>query len=294
MKSHLFAMACVLAVFTAEAQHSKLQIGVEYGYLFGIHPQNLGSEISGSGLTGNNLTETALTGSYGRGMSPGIFVDYYLTEHIAIGFSADYHLGCVITSGGGNLAGLGSVTSESRSQWLRIAPRLSFQVPVGEKFHMIARAGADFTPMTRISSTTRGSLDFDLPTDIPFPLPGLDLSGEFTEEWQGRFGVGVQFQVGFGMKISELIDLNLSLDYRGYTFVSASYEISDFEFAGFPVPAGFLDTYDTQANYVNELNASSNNEAYNDNANRNQPREELAERFNASALGARISLVFKL
>ncbi|TVR38548.1 MAG: hypothetical protein EA392_08725 [Cryomorphaceae bacterium] len=292
MKSHFLALTCLLATIVASAQDSKIQIGVEYGYLLGVHPQNLGSDISGAGA-GINITETAITGSFGRGMSPGIFMDYYLTEHVAIGFSADYHFGCLINSGGGSLAGLGSLTSESRSQWLRIAPRLSFQMPVSDKFHLIARAGADFTPISNIRRTTKGTLDFELPGDIPFPLPGIDLSGEFTEDWRGRFGVGVQFQVGFGMKVSDLIDLNLSLDYRGYTFVAASSEVSDFQLGGFNLP-GFQDPYDTQVNYVNELNATSNNEAYNDNVNRNQPREELAERFNASALGARISLVFKL
>lgn len=285
----------ILSFTFSFAQESKVHISANYGYYFGTNKQVLGSELSGDLFGDAGLRENVLSGSFGGGMAPGISVDYWITPFVAIGISGDYLLGNNVMVASGSAQGIGQLDAESRSSMLRIAPVISMSTDRNAKFYGFGRAGVDLIPLARIKTESTASLADDLTDliDIPFPLPGLDLSLETTEELKGRFGVGYHFEIGAGVNVSKLLAVQLGIDYRGYTLQAQTSKITALDVAGFDTSA-FLNPYDLETSYTDELTSSSNNSEFNPDFDPNQPREALSERFSASGIGAKISVVIKL
>lgn len=275
--------------------HYPWMVTITNGYNLGVQGSVLGTSTTRNaddqiiGISNNS-------GSYGTGMSPGISVDYLLNENISVGIAGEYLIGSSITTNEDSQDGA-ALQSESKMQSIRVAPRVTVSSHITKKTSLFARVGADFMLGPVINSTSNFVSDF-LPEEAFDPgmlppgfedfIPVLD-NVEINTKTRGNFSPAVMLQLGAQFRFSQLLGMQVALDYRGYTFVTQS---STTEVSGLGLFGSFLNVpYLSEVNYTSELNANSNSTAVNaDNIDFTAPRDELEQRFGASSLGIRVGL----
>lgn len=303
----IFTLVLVFSCLTISAQelvkqelernglHYPWMVTITNGYNLGVQGSVLGTSTTRNaddqiiGISNNR-------GSYGTGMSPGISVDYLLNKNISVGLAGEYLIGSSITTNEDTQDGA-ALQSESKMQAIRVAPRVTVSSHITKRTSLFARVGVDFVLGPVINSTSNfigdflpeGALDPGmLPPGFEDFIPVLD-NLEINTKTRGNFSPAVMLQLGAQFRFSQLLGMQVALDYRGYTFVNKS---STTEVSGLGLIGSFLSVpYLSEVNYTSELNANSNNTSVNaENVDFTAPRDELEQRFAASSLGIRVGL----
>lgn len=297
-------LTCLLAIFyfgtqaqqSIDSESKRLKISIEYGQQMGIQHQILGISTVRQVETGQVTRVENISGSFGCGMSPGLAVDYNLTNNIQVGFAGDYVFGRTITTDKTTRGDSETETTASLSA-LRIAPRLSLSTALSDQMSWFARVGIDFVFMAKMkeeSSMPFSAFEDFLPDPSLFPdelLSGVSTSSTTT----GKFAPGIALQTGIHYRLSDRFGVQAAIEYRGYNFTTKHTELEIEDPNGI---LGLISAFPflSETEYVESLGTTSNNESMRNPEDLNlfAPRQDLEQKKPASALGLRVGLTIYL
>jgi hypothetical protein len=282
MKSvlNLSVVALVLSATTAQAQ---FYIGAQGGY-------NIGTAITALGTTNSlkDTTQTNIYGSRGGGMNFGLNAGFLINDYLGIDLGASYFInGEVMTGYSETKAANGTVTKtttlQSGSQ-IRVVPSIVVMSGRGAGFGVYGRFGA----LLPIGGESVANVNSEIITS----------AGTFTDKRtyksKGQASIGFNTAIGARYGINEHLDLFLEANLTTLNVRGASADLVALETT---VPGAKtldkMNVYETQTVFVDALNNTSNNAAFNGNFRTDMPREDLVKTVNYSAIGGNLGLKYK-
>lgn len=264
---------------------------INAGYGFGFPNTTLWLEHYTDLDEPKNSHEINHYGTLGKGLNLSITPGYMFNKHIGVELGINYFMGaetkldtCKTTSN----PDLYDVT-EAKSNQLRIIPSVVFNTG-GEKLFGYAKLGA-VVPVAGSTKATR-STSLSVLVD-PINHKEDVYSNEFKATVSGSFSVGVKGALGIGYHFSELISLKLEVFCTSLHIKNKKQTVESIAYVnGEVVESPESKVYYTEINFVDELNADSNNSLYNDDFDENSPKEELAKKTNFSQFGISLGLSF--
>jgi opacity protein-like surface antigen len=271
MKKGFLVGALLLSAGAVSAQN--LYVGVQAGYGMGTPGDVLGTTTVVSS-TGDQTT-TNIYGSLGGGANVGLNVGYMFTEHLGAELGFNYFLGSSVTTTDVTVP-TGNATLMAKSTQMRILPSLI--VTTGGDFAVYGKAG--------LVLPAGGSTVAEYRDDTnPLAVVAQDF------ESKGALSLGFQGAIGVSYNLSDKLTLTGELSGVNMRIKGASRTTTLFTVNDTDILSG-SDTYDKEVTYVDELNSSSNNSAYNSNYSTSQAKESLATTTNFNGVFFNVGLKF--
>jgi len=262
MKRNLLLL---VAIFIAGSMSAQLYVGARVGYGFGAQKYAVG-------YTQTDDSRENIWGSMGQGLPMGLKLGYYFNDNLGIELGVNYWIGAEQTAADISAKsydiGLGLPVTEftnittAKSSQLRILPQLVYKSDMGiyGRFGMVIPVSGK----TIVSSTT----------EFKLPVSGTPMKIEKETQYKGTFAIGFAGAFGYAYELSDNMHLFGEMEYISLTIKGKTSEITKSSTDGKDqLPS--MDTYDKQTNYVDELNSSSNNGAYNNNPDMTKAQDEL-------------------
>lgn len=265
MKKGLLLGVLLLGAGAVSAQN--LYAGFQAGYGIGMPTDVVGTTtvVSSTG----DQTETNVYGSYGGGLNLGLNVGYNFSEYFGAELGFNYFMGSTVTSTDVTVP-TGTVVVTGKSTQMRLTPLLV--VSTGGDVALYGKAGF----VLPVGGSTTAEL-----RNTTNPITG-EVQQDF--ESKGAMSLGLQGAIGVKFDMASSLSFFGELSAVNLRIKSASRSMTKYTVGG----TDFLestDTYGKEITYVDELNSSSNNSAYNlTSVDSNSAMEDLATKTNFSAL----------
>jgi hypothetical protein len=111
-------------------------------------------------------------------------------------------------------------------------------------------------------------------------------------ESKGSLSIGVVAALGYSINLGDNLSIFGELQYSGLSSRSGTYKLTKYELNG-KDNLDNLTTYQKEVEYVDEINSSSNNTAYNTNIDPDKPKEELKTTSPFSAVAINVGVIYK-
>jgi len=287
------------------------QLNVEYGV--GMNLDNLGEEqytnldpIAGvpngySPINNGSYTKPIL-GTVGSGFTATLTPGYMFNEHIAVELGLSYFISSETTTEDRtwSVATFAKRKTTTQSNQFRVFPSLVLSTGSSNPLYGFAKVGV----MIPAGGTTKFNVDARSPRwadGTPIGSPPGDASLGMTAdeikaegESSGKFSLGFRGSVGAGYAISDNLVLSLEVFYTALAIKSKervvkSYKVNGNEMVG----TNAMPLIQTQTNYVDEVNSTTNNPKYNTNVDNSKPLEDIGTRGNYSQVGLSIGIRYR-
>jgi opacity protein-like surface antigen len=229
-----------IAIFIAGSMSAQFYAGVKLGYGFGAQKSDIGSTVT-------NTSTANIWGSLGQGFTPGLKLGYFFNDNLGVEMQINYFMGAKLTVADVDMTGYTNLTTAQSSQ-LRLIPALVYKTDMGVygRFGMVIPAsGKTIIEKEEVSMAT-----------------GTSVTTNVTQEFHGSFAMGFAGAFGYEFELSDNLKLFGELEYIGLSIKGKTSEVTTYTVNGADqLPA--MTSYQKEANYVDELNASSNNGSYN-------------------------------
>ncbi len=290
----------VVAIFLATTMSAQLYVGAKLGYGIGANKYEAGTEMKGSVsnsvsgvVSDDSRTRGIVWGSMGQGLQLGAKVGYFFNDNIGFELGIDYFM-----SSEGTIA---DVDFTSKNE---VAPGMSFDFPY--IYSVTAKSN-----QLRLTPQLVVKTDMGLYTKfgIIVPVMGKTLvtsheenpgfsgtavtksTNDIEMEYSGKFSIGFAGAIGYEYELSDNLKLFGEIQYTGLTIRGASSEITKYEVDGADMlPA--MTTIQKETNYVDELDASSNNSTYNPTPDAAKAQDALRSSTVYSNYGLNIGVNF--
>ncbi len=275
MKKGILVGALLLSGGMVGAQG--LYVGVGAGYGIGMPADALGSKVvvNSSGQT----TESVIYGSYGGGVNANLNVGYMFSEHFGADLGFTYFSGSSVTSTDVSVP-TGTATLEGKSTQLRIAPSLVLSTGTSEVVSAYSRLGLVLPAGGSTISEYRDNTN-------PSSVVERDI------ETTGALSLGFQGAIGVNYSLSESLSIFGEISGVNLRIKRATSSVTKSTVNGTDV-LGMMTTYEKETTYVDELNSSSNNGAYNPNYSTGSAKESLATTTNFNGVFFNIGVKYSL
>ena len=267
MKKLILPVLAIMSLGTATAQFN---LGISVGYGLGSPGHVLGT------TTATNGDQKNIYGTLGNGIQANLTPGYMLGEHFGIELGLNGFFGSETTIDKSESA-FGTDRTTQKSTQFRIAPAFYIRSG-GEKFSVYARTGL-LIPLLGSVKTERND-DSSFGSSI---LQVSSTSGKIALGYTGAFGFNIHFGQKFGF-FAEVGANSLRVKSKT-TEVKTSTVNGNDQLESIP-------EYIKKVNYVDELNSSSNNFAYNSGSSLTSAREELRQVANFSNFFVQIGIKF--
>ncbi len=255
----------VIAMLFATGLSAQLYVGAKLGYGFGAQKTAFGN-------TQTATSNTNIYASLGQGIPLGLKVGYFFNDNLGIELGMNYFLGTEQTVADVNMTGYTNNTT-AKSNQIRLLPALVYKTDMGlyGRFGMVVPVGGS----TTINST--------------------EVTGNTTTESEllakGSLSFGFVGSLGYEYELSDNLKLFGELEYVGLSIKSKSRELTSYEVNGSDQLAA-VPEYSKMINYVDELDANSNNTAYNSNPDMTKAQDDLANYTGYSSFRINIGVSF--
>lgn len=293
MKKIILLFSLLFIGYSVQAQG--FYLSVDGGYGWGLPSSNLGTSYfkDQANADGKNFYEENLYGTLGQGLNLSLTPGYMITKNIGVELGINYFKG-----GEATLEKISSTDkgfSEKRtatSTQIRVIPTVVLNTG-GDKLYGYAKLGL----VLPVYGKVHGTLDHSDPNN-PIPQAQVDLL-EIKTTIEGNPSLGFYGALGMGYHITKLISVHAEVFHTSLSIKPKSQVFSSYSVNGKDELADQT-VYSTQTNYVDKIDASSNNGDYlNGNHipgmgpfDKDKPKDELATKSSFSQLGFKIGISF--
>lgn len=281
------------ALFIGSTAFAQIEISLGTGFLNGAF------QATSDGLDMENPFGKKITGdaaepdveniyySLGGGIPINLGIGIPLTEHVTFNADFAYIMGSKVTiaeiDASADLGQFGTLDitamGTAQSTQIRFNPGLTFSSNAG----LYARTGL--------------VIPFAGKTVIMLESEQTSQQGSVTtmeeRETGGNFSIGAQTAIGYALALADNMRLGFELQAIALNIQSATSTITMYEDnQGGNLDSEYPDTYDREVNYVDMLDANSNNEDYNDNYDTAQPMDDFANRQSFGAWGINVNFIY--
>lgn len=294
-KKLVIISAFIFAAFGASAQGFYADFNVGYGLGF---PGNVLGQETHTEIVDGNQTETAsnIYGSLGQGLTLQLTPGYMFNEHIGVELGLNYFLGSKVTMYDGTsnitVTALGinkqpysSGTYTAKSNQFRLLPTLYISTGTTKTLSGYVKAGL-VLPIAGKTVSTINNVDAE--------VDGTGITKDYIEKeitTKGSFSLGFRGAIGLNYNLSDKLSLFAEIYVIDLNIKSKHSEVTKYEYNGVDALSSAT-TYDKETDYVDDLDASSNNYSYNDNSSEGKPKEVLASKTSFSQTGLQIGIKF--
>ena len=281
------------ALFIGSTAFAQIEISLGTGYLNGAF------QATSDGLDMANPFGKKITGdaaepdveniyySLGGGIPINLGIGIPITENVTFNADFAYIMGSKVTvseiDASADLGQFGTLDitamATAQSTQIRFNPGLTFGSDAG----LYARTGL--------------VIPFSGKTVIMLESEQSSAQGSVTtmeeRETSGSFTIGAQTAVGYAVALADNMKLGfelqaIALNIQGATSTITMYEDNQ----GGNLDSEYPDTYDREVNYVDMLDAQSNNDDFNDNIDTSQPMDDFANRQSFGAWGINVNFIY--
>ena len=290
MKPLIMLVAIVFASSTAFAQ---IEISLGTGFLNGAFQStsdgfDMGNPM-GKKVTGDAAEPDVenIYYSLGGGVPINLGIGIPISDHITFNADFAYVMGnkqsisevdvSADLGPSGTLTLTGTGTAQSTQ--IRFNPGLTFSSDMG----LYARTG--------LVIPLGGKTVINLESESTGPFGDVTSSEE--RETGGSFTIGAQTAVGYAVELADNMKLGFELVAIALNIQSATSEITAYEDnQDGTLDSEYPDTYDREVNYVDMLDASSNNADFNDDYDTSKPMDDFANRQSFGAWGINVNFIY--
>ena len=231
----------IIAMFIATGLSAQFYAGVKLGYGFG-------AQKTAFGTTQTDNSQENIWGSVGQGFTPGLKVGFFFNDNIGIEMQMNYFMGATITAADVNMTGYTNSTTAQSSQF-RLIPALVYKTDLGlyGRFGMVL-------PVTGKTIVEQ--------TEVTDMGGGVTVTQEVIQELKGAFSMGFAGAIGYEFEISDALMFFGEFEYIGLNIKGNTATVTQYNVNGADQLAA-MTTYQKETTYVDMLDATSNNGAYN-------------------------------
>ncbi len=265
----------VVAIFLATTLSAQLYVGAKLGYGLGANKYEAGTIMT------SEYQEIGWS-SLGQGMQLGLKAGYFFNDNLGFELGVDYFMSYegviadVDVPTAANINYVNYVTAKSTQ--LRLIPQLVIKTDMG----IYSRFGVVIPVM---GQTTVVSHEEDI---VMTPGPTKQTTdSELT--YKGKFSYGFAGAIGYQFAISDNLSIFGELQYTGLTIKGATselvaYSVNDVD------QLSALPEYAVNTNYVDKLDASSNNSDFNDTPDLTKAQDKLRSSTVYSSYGINLGI----
>ncbi len=172
---------------------------------------------------------------------------------------------------------------------LAVIPSLTLDIPLNDKWFIQAHAGLTLPVYGKIYHRA----DIDAQHTFVGPLKAILIA-----ETQASFALGVNGGIGVHRKLGKRVEVFVDLIAQHLNVSAKHMDITQYDIT---IQGNTVDqiaanpgAYHSQINFINELNAQSNNKLNNPNTDESKPKDELVTAAPFSNMGIGFGLLFKL
>jgi opacity protein-like surface antigen len=269
----------IVALFITTAMSAQFYAGLKFGYGFGTQKSDFGNTITDN-------SKTVEWATLGQGLTPGLKLGYFFGDNFGVELGINYMIGAEQTvldyqqtkDLNNGKAGINALATASSNQ-LRLMPQLVYRWDNGfyGRFGLVIPIAG--------KTTITGEQTVDLAPLQPAKTENYEI------ELTGKFNMGFAGAFGYSFELSDNLGLFGEVEYVGLNIRGNTSEYTKYEVDGKDQLAN-MDVYDKNTNFVDELNSSSNNPAYNSNVDKTQPKDDLRSTSGYSSVRINIGITF--
>lgn len=293
MKKILLITSLLFGCLCAHAQGFYLT--VDGGYGWGLPNQNLGTAFFKDQISANgkNFYEENVYGTLGQGLNFSVNPGYMFNKNIGLELGITLFKGAQVTMEkiSSTDEEFSDVRSASSTQ-IRLLPAVVFNTG-GDKLYGYAKLGL----VLPVYGTVHGTLSHSDPNN-PIPQVQVDLL-KIETTVEGNPSLGYFGALGIGYHFTKLIGIHLEVFHTSLSIKPKSQHFDSYTVDG----KNELDEqtiYSTQTNYVDRIDANSNNGDYLNGSyipgmgtyDKDKPKDELAQKSSFNELGFKIGISF--
>ncbi len=251
MKRNLLLL---VAIFIAGSMSAQLYVGANIGYGFGAQKYEVG-------FTQTDDAKENIWGSMGQGLPLGVKVGYYFNDNLGFELGINYWMGAEQTAADVNMASSGYTNMvTAKSSQLRILPQLVYRSDMGiyGRFGMVI-------PVTGSTVVTSKEV---------MPTVAGPMTTEAEVQYKGSFAVGFAGAFGYAYAINDNMNLFGELEYISLTIKGKTSEVTKYSVNGADQLSA-MTTIQKETNYIDKLDASSNNGSYNNTPDAAKAQDKL-------------------
>lgn len=284
---------------------SQFYLDVNGGYGFGWPSNILGESVERLAVNGVSETDahlvssSSLTGSLGQGANLQLTPGYMFNDYIGIELGVNYFLGAkkMLLNSVTNLTHEGIDVENvplshnkiiASSNQLRILPTVYLSTGRSNKISGYAKVGI-VMPVYGKTTAAIDSLSFNTYDGINKQL--IYDESKFDVVIEGSPSIGFRGAIGINYNITDKLSIFGEVYATSLNVKTKSQKIVYFERNG-EDKTEVLPAYKSETQYVNELNAESNNDQYNADYDLNLPKQELYSKRSFSQLGIQIGIKY--
>ncbi|MCO5261175.1 MAG: outer membrane beta-barrel protein [Crocinitomicaceae bacterium] len=288
MKKIVLFGALLFATTTVKAQGFYTDLNFGYGVC--IPTSVLGADIYKDLDNPENSYEKNIYGSLGRGFNVTLSPGYMITKNIGVelGINGFFGTETLMEQKKTTDENLYDIT-KAKSNQLRIIPSVVLNTG-GDKLYGYAKAGI----VLPVAGSTKAHRSTSFTVLIPGNLTPDVYSNEFNATVKGSFSLGFRGALGIGYNFTQNIGLNFELYSTNLQIKAKNRKVIETAKKNGVEVETDTPLYYTETNYVNEVNSSSNNDAYNTDFDQDRPKQERATKTNFNQFGFSIGLRFKI
>ncbi|MFY0644759.1 MAG: hypothetical protein JXR19_09870 [Bacteroidia bacterium] len=289
----------VAAMFMASSAFAQIEISLGTGYLMNsfmsttdnFNPNDVGNQgfAVGKKVTGDAAAPDveSIYFSSGGGIPINLGIGIPIVEHVMFNADFCYLMGPAVTVGetdvSADLGPLGTLTIEgtatAQSTQIRFNPGLTFSAENG----LYARTGL----IIPIGGKTIKTVD------LKASGPTGDVTRNIEVETAGKFSMGAQTAVGYAVALADNMKLGFELQAIALNIQSSSEMITSYEDSdGVDLETAFPTVMERETNFVDAMDASSNNPGFNPSVDTSKPMDNWANRSSFGAWGFNVNFIY--
>lgn len=232
--------------------------------------------------------------TYSKGFNYYLGAGYRLSKYWGVELGVLWLQGGNITShnvsDNNPLLGQGAIIDVTTyARGLAVVPSVTVDIPLSEKWFMQAHAGLTVPVYGKIYH------DADINAQNTFIGP---ITGVLNAETQATFSLGINGGLGIHRKLGKRFEVFLDVVAQHMNLNGKQLQIVRYDLTIQGNTTNQLETnpgaYHSEINFVNELNAQSNNKLHNPNIDENKPKDDLLVTSPFSNVGLGVGLMFWL